>query len=115
MSWVKGDRLKITLEIIAEEPSDETADVWFPAGRSRDWINPTDIEEAGGTVTVEVLPKPVELPTDVYSVVLIRGAYGNMPVTLLPGGTWSRPYGDEMDEPDVRERYVATIYEGGLA
>jgi len=117
MSWAKGDRLKVTLEVTALESSDEPGsgidDLWFPSGRSRDWIDIMAVEMAGGSVTVEVIPEPVELPTGIYSVVLIKGAFGNVPVTLVPGETWSSPYGQEIDEQEVREHYVSTIYEGG--
>lgn len=112
MSWAKGDRLKITLEVTAIEPSDETADVWFPAGRSRGWINPTDIEEAGGTVTVEVIPEPVELPTGMYAVVLLAGANWNFPVILCSDGKWREPYGSAIDEYRVKQDYVSTLSEG---
>lgn len=113
MSWVKGDRLKITLEVIAEEPSDETADIWFPAGRSRDWINPTDIEEAGGTVTVEVLPKPVELPSKKWAQIIVEDALGlEELLTLDRTMQWFTIWGDKVSEQDVRKMYIRTLSEG---
>lgn len=55
MSWVRGDRIRVTLEVIAEEPSDETGDVWFRNSFGRTWLNLPDIQEAGGTASVEVI------------------------------------------------------------
>lgn len=64
MSWVRGDRLKVTLEVIAEEQSDETGDVWFRNSFGRTWLNLPDIQEAGGTVSVEVISETEDVLSD---------------------------------------------------
>lgn len=62
MSWEKGDRLKITLEVTATEPFDEDLnDIWFATSHGRAWIEADDIFAAGGTVSVEVISENVDV------------------------------------------------------
>ena len=115
MSWVKGDRLKVTLEITATEPSDEdVTDIWFKAGNGigRFYFNQDDIVAAGGSVTVEVLPKPVELPTKKWASVLVNFWGKRFPVLLDECGEWVDKSGNPVPESAIRRNYVLTLSEG---
>lgn len=112
MSWVKGDRLKITLEVIAEEPSDETGDIWFLEGIGRSYLNLPDIKLAGGEYTLEVLPKPVELPTKKWASVLLNFWGKKFPALLDETGEWLDKSGTSIPETVVRRNYVRTLSEG---
>lgn len=113
MSWVKGERLKLTLEITAEEPSDETGDVWFREGRGRKWLNLLDIEEAGGSFTFEKIPKPVDLPTKKWAQVIVKGITDNYLVTRCNSfGCWHDVQGKEISVEVIKRNYVRTLSEG---
>lgn len=112
MSWVKGDRLKVTLEVIAEEASDETGDVWFRNSFGRTWLNLPDIQEAGGTVSVEVIPQPVVLPTKKWASVLLNFWGKKFPALLDENGEWLDKSGASIPEAVVRRNYVRTLSEG---
>ncbi len=114
MSWVKGDRLKVTLEVTAEEPSDETGDIWFREGRGRKWLNLPEIEEAGGSFSLAVIPKPVELPTKKWAQVVYKDAFGVevLATTCLDGFCWHDISGSEVSIDYIRQQYVRTLTEG---
>jgi hypothetical protein len=117
MSWVKGDRLKVTLEVTATEPFDEeVTDIWYKAGNGpgHSYIDQCLIEAAGGTVTVEVLPKPVELPTKKWAQVVYKDAFGVevLATTCLDGFCWHDISGSEVSIDYIRRNYVLTLSEG---
>lgn len=112
MSWVKGDRLKVTLEVTAEEPSDQTGDIWFREGRGRKWLNLPEIEEAGGSFSLAVIPKPVELPTKKWASVLVNFWGKRFPVLLDECGEWVDKSGNPVPESAIRRNYVLTLSEG---
>lgn len=112
MSWVKGDRLKVTLEFTAEEPSDQTGDIWFREGRGRKWLNLPEIEEAGGFFTLEVIPNPVVLPTKKWASVLVNFWGKRFPVLLDDCGEWVDKSGNPVPESAIRRNYVLTLSEG---
>ena len=114
MSWVKGDRLKVTLEVTAEEPYDEDInDIWFAIRHGgRSWIDADNIIAAGGTVTVEVLPKPVVLPSKKWASVLVNFWGKRFPVLLDDCGEWVDKSGNPVPESAIRRNYVLTLSEG---
>lgn len=112
MSWVKGDRLKVTLEVTAEEPSDETGDIWFREGRGRKWLNLPEIEEAGGSFSLAVIPKPVVLPSKKWASVLLNFWGKKFPALLDENGEWLDKSGASIPESVVRRNYVRTLSEG---
>lgn len=116
MSWVKGDRLKVTLEITAAEPSHEdVTDIWFKAGNGvgRFFFNQDDIVAAGGTVAVEVLPKPVELPTKKWAQVVFTHLGVEAIATKCPDeDCWHTISGINVPAEVIRRNYVRTLSEG---
>ena len=113
MSWVKGDRLKVTLEVTALEPYDkEVNDVWYKSGRGRDYLDADAIFEAGGSVAVEVIPKPVELPTGKWASVLLNFWGEKYPALFDGQGEWTDKSGVPLPESVIRHNYVCTLSEG---
>lgn len=114
MSWVKGDRLKLTIEVTAEEPYDEDInDIWFATSHGRAWIDADDIFEGGGTVSVEVLSKPVQLPTNKWAQVIVTNGFGaHECLNRDKDGLWRTVYGDVIPEIDVRKQFVGILSEG---
>jgi hypothetical protein len=112
MSWVKGDRLLVTLEVIAEEPSDETGDIWFLEGIGRSYLNLPDIKLAGGEYTLEVMPNSVKLPTKKWASVLVNFWGKRFPVLLDDCGEWVDKSGNPVPESAIRRNYVLTLSEG---
>lgn len=115
MSWVKGDRLKVTLEVIAEEPSDETGDIWFREGRGRKWLNLPEVQESGGSYTLEVIPKPVELPTKMWATVTFLDSLSGLEqvaTSCIDGYCWHDIRGEEVPLEILRRKYVRTLSEG---
>lgn len=114
MSWVKGDRLRVTLEVIAEEPSDETGDVWFREGVGRSYLNLPDIKLAGGEYTLEVVRKVVKLPRKKWAQVIYKDASGVeiLATTCIDGLCWHDIFGKEVSIDYIRQQYVRTLSEG---
>lgn len=117
MSWVKGDRLKITLEVTATEPFDEeVTDIWYKTGTGigHSYIDMSIIEAAGGTVAVEVLPEPVELPRKKWAQVVYKDAFGVevLATSCLDGFCWHDIRGSEVSIDYIRQQYVRTLNEG---
>lgn len=117
----KGDPLRITIEakaITSGSTDDGVIDIdvhtafagFFP-------IYPEQIRKSGGTVTVEVLPKPVELPTKKYAQVLVCENGKERLATLMtldevrpPCPWWVEA--EHWTTELVKKLYVRTISEG---
>lgn len=112
--WDKGDRLRITIEAEATGKHDYPTifikgALEYPMG-----LNVSSIESAGGTVSVEVMPKPVALPTKKWAQVVIDdGGLGEILVTRTNPDEWRTLEHDLYFGDDyVAERHIRTLSEG---